>query len=172
MHYWLLWRQPFFAFFFTRPAFNPGRGRRFFEVFLTHGDHVPTCQIAMHPSALAHRAYNWLHDFLFCGQVIFLPGFTLLLGTPPPLYRSFALRLPQVSQADGIAQPTRNPCIVVLQFYSRLFVSAGLKRSRSGQCGDPAAGSRRSPPPRSRDWLPFGPPYLGPKPAVILMSTV
>jgi hypothetical protein len=55
-----------FSLFFTCPAFN--RGSRFFGVSFAHRDHVPTCQITMHQSAVSHSAYNCLHDCFFCGH--------------------------------------------------------------------------------------------------------
>ncbi len=45
---------------------------------------MPTCKITMHKTVFSHRAYNWLHDFLFCGHVLlmafdfFFVGCTLL----------------------------------------------------------------------------------------------
>src|SRR5450756_3126875 len=61
----LLCRTSLLAFLFTRPAFNRGRGRRFFEVFCGYGDQVPTCKITMrNKHAFSYCTYNWLHDFL------------------------------------------------------------------------------------------------------------
>src|ERR1035438_9690092 len=69
----LLCRTSLLAFLFTRPAFNRGRGCRFFEVFCGYGDHVPTCKITMrNKHAFSYCTYNWLHDFLV--------GFALLRG--------------------------------------------------------------------------------------------
>jgi hypothetical protein len=69
----LLCRTSLLAFLFTLPAFNRGRGYRFFEVFCGYGDQVPTCKITMrNKHAFSHCTYNWLHDFLV--------GFALLRG--------------------------------------------------------------------------------------------
>src|ERR1017187_7242063 len=69
----LLCRTSLLAFLFTRPAFNRGRGCRFFEVFCGYGDQVPTCKITMrNKHAFSYCTYNWLHDFLV--------GFALLRG--------------------------------------------------------------------------------------------
>src|SRR5450759_5797377 len=61
----LLCRTSLLAFLFTLPAFNRGRGCRFFEVFCGYGDQVPTCKITMrNKHAFSYCTYNWLHDFL------------------------------------------------------------------------------------------------------------
>src|ERR1039457_834206 len=71
----LLCRTSLLDFLFTRPAFNRGRGCRFFEVFCGYGDQVPTCKITMrNKHAFSYCTYNWLHDFLV--------GFALLRGHP------------------------------------------------------------------------------------------
>jgi len=43
-----------------------------------HRDQVPTRKIEVYKCAFSHRAYNWLHDFLFCCHVI-LMRFDLLV---------------------------------------------------------------------------------------------
>ena len=97
---WLLWREPLLAFFCARPAFKRGWGR-FFQVFFVHRDHMSTCKITMHKTAFSHRAHNWLHGFLSCGQVLlmrfdFLVGCTLLRWHLP----TFALPLRHSAHKD------------------------------------------------------------------------